>query len=61
MELCGGHTAALVIEANKKGESLESKPDVRLKCFKTIPMMSEDAMSSKYCRVIGYGHSACPL
>lgn len=61
MELCGGHTAALVIESGKKtdsAEAVEARPPVQLKCFKTVPTVSEEVMGSRYCRVIGYGHSA---
>ena len=61
MELCGGHTAALVIESGRKPASdgdAEAKPPVHLKCFKTVPTVSEEMMGSQYCRVVGYGHSA---
>ena len=61
MELCGGHTAALVIESGKKSdlaEAVDARPPVQLKCFKTVPTVSEEVMGSHYCRVIGYGHSA---
>ena len=61
MELCGGHTAALVIESGKKSDSSEAadaRPPVMLKCFKTVPTVSEEAMGSRYCRVIGHGNSA---
>ena len=64
MELCGGHTAALVVESGKSGDSveqLESRPAVELKCFKTVPLVSEERADSRYCRVIGYGHSLSPL
>ena len=61
MELCGGHTAALVIESGKKSDTAEAvstRPPVQLKCFKTVPTISEEMMGSDYCRVIGYGPSA---
>lgn len=60
MELCGGHTAALVAESGKRWDSpqsVESRPALQLKCFKTVPLMFEEQADSRYCRVIGYGHS----
>ena len=63
MELCGGHTAALVVESGGKADPAESpqnRPKVQLKCFKTIPLVSEERAGSKYCRVVGYGRSLTP-
>ena len=60
MELCGGHTAALVAESGKKTDTpqeFSSRPALRLKCFKTVPLMAEEQTDSHYCRVIGHGHS----
>lgn len=64
MELCGGHTAALVVESGRKtcsSDSPESRPKVQLKCFKTVPLVSEERAGIKYCRVIGYGRSLAPV
>lgn len=60
MELCGGHTAALVVESGGRAGSREPgevAPKAQLRCFKTVPLVSEERADKAYCRVIGYGRA----
>ena len=35
----------------------EAAPKAQLRCFKTVPMVSEERADKTYCRVIGHGRS----
>lgn len=54
MDVSGGHTAALVVEV---GEPSEAAP-LRLRVFKTVPLLSEEEANDQDFRVIGYGCSS---
>ena len=61
LELQGGHTSALLVEADERfsGESNEKiEKQLKLRSFNTVPLESEEVISqSRYCRVIGFGMS----
>lgn len=55
MEVSGGHSAALVVEAGRK---VEGPPvPARVRVFKTVPLVSEREADAKFVRILGYGRS----